>query len=249
MNENQVMGNIMNNGVDQNVTSEANTEPAFGGRFFPSMEENNMNGVNMQEMNNSLNMHQPEPSPIPGFGETIPTPETTVPTFNNVEPIPSSPVEPSPISEVPPMTSPEPMPNTFAEPSIAVPTPEEAPVPTSIPNISMEAPAINPTINMDIQNEAPAINSTINIDVPNEAPSITPNIGFENSVPSDIPPANPSFDINNIPNLTNQESKDITPVINMIKSITTNMELLGYKINVTENEEATSYKINIEVEK
>ena len=71
-----------------------------------------------------------------------------------------------------------------------------------------------------------------------------------------------NININNIPNLNSSnigistsneeplpESKNILPIINMIKNLTIGLNELGYKINVTENDSATSYNINIEVEK
>lgn len=44
-------------------------------------------------------------------------------------------------------------------------------------------------------------------------------------------------------------TKDIIPVINMIKSLAVNIENLGYKLNISEEENTESYSINIEIEK
>ena len=46
-----------------------------------------------------------------------------------------------------------------------------------------------------------------------------------------------------------KETKDIIPVINMLKSLAVNIENLGYKLNINETENENSYSINIEVEK
>ncbi|MBQ6495274.1 MAG: ParB/RepB/Spo0J family partition protein [Bacilli bacterium] len=247
MNENQSMDNNINNGLEQNLGQGMNTEPAFGGRFFPSMEESNniVNGLNQQIPNQDLNNIQPninvEPAPIPNFSE--PTPETNIPAFNNANPIPSPEANIPTFNNVDPTPSPEVNIPTFNNTDQTSSTSVEQSNYNEVPSMT------NPLSFQNNYQEQTTIESGLNnMEVPNEVPSINPNINVENPIPTNET-LNPEFDLNSIPNLNNTESKDITPIINMIKSITTNMELLGYKINVTENEEATSYKINIEVEK
>ncbi|MBR3161418.1 MAG: ParB/RepB/Spo0J family partition protein [Bacilli bacterium] len=57
----------------------------------------------------------------------------------------------------------------------------------------------------------------------------------------------------NVQSTINEEktsaTKDIIPVVNMIKSLAVNIENLGYKLNITESNNEGSYEINIEVEK
>ena len=78
------------------------------------------------------------------------------------------------------------------------------------------------------------------------------NNNAENPEFSNIPEFGDNIDTNDSTYSGEQSevsSKDIIPVINMIKSLAVNIENLGYKLNITENENETSYTINIEVEK
>ncbi len=88
-------------------------------------------------------------------------------------------------------------------------------------------------------NEMPIDNNIAN-------PSISENINSANSIQQQniVPELNQQTSTDNI-----APTKDIIPVINMIKSLAVNIENLGYNLNITENENEGSYSINIEVEK
>jgi hypothetical protein len=70
---------------------------------------------------------------------------------------------------------------------------------------------------------------------------------------NDNPAVAPMPNMDNIPNINIPEQpaagKDITPLVNMIKNLVNNMEMLGYNIIVNENDGVDRYSINIEVEK
>ncbi len=78
----------------------------------------------------------------------------------------------------------------------------------------------------------------------NQTP-ISNSTEIDNLINNNIP-SNPEIGMNvNNPAIT----KNIIPVVNMIKSLAVNIENLGYNLNITENENEGSYSIKIEVEK
>ena len=121
------------------------------------------------------------------------------------------------------------------------------------PNIVPE-PQINiPQFDMS-QNIAPTgyANPTPEMNVPTEVGSIQPSVYPENNQPvTNIPVYNQEIEqpiIENNP-LTESSQKDLTPVLNTIKSLAFNLESFGYQININEEDLSNAVKITIEVEK
>ena len=203
---------------------ESNQGPTFGGRFFPAMD--NPSQINSQPAPQSNQLVDLTGNTIQNQG-TVPVP--------NQGPISNPEIENTPA-----------MNNTNPEP-INIPTYNNIPTQTPVTEENNQMENI-PTPTLE------EIEKSLNI-VPESTPSIpeTPNLEtqLENNTVQEIS-REPLPELENIPNIETKEAtpiKEVTPIINIIKSIVTNMELLGYKINITENEGPTKYNINIEVEK
>ncbi len=203
---------------------ESNQGPTFGGRFFPAMD--NPSQINSQPAPQSNQLVDLTGNTIQNQG-TVPVP--------NQGPISNPEIENTPA-----------MNNTNPEP-INIPTYNNIPTQTPVTEENNQMENI-PTPTLE------EIEKSLNI-VPESTPSIpeTPNLEtqLENNTVQEIS-REPLPELENIPNIETKEAtpiKEVTPIINIIKSIVTNMELLGYKINITENEGPTNYNINIEVEK
>ena len=203
---------------------ESNQGPTFGGRFFPAMD--NPSQINSQPAPQSNQLVDLTGNTIQNQG-TVPVP--------NQGPISNPEIENTPA-----------MNNTNPEP-INIPTYNNIPTQTPVTEENNQMENI-PTPTLE------EIEKSLNI-VPESTPSIpeTPNLEtqLENNTVQEIS-REPLPELENIPNIETKEAtpiKEVTPIINIIKSIVTNMELLGYKINITENEGLTNYNINIEVEK
>ena len=149
--------------------------------------------------------------------------------------------EPASFSQI----NPAPIYNNMPENNILKEQPE--------PNIVPE-PQINiPQFDMS-QNIAPTgyANPTPEMNVPTEVGSIQPSVYPENNQPvTNIPVYNQEIEqpiIENNP-LTESSQKDLTPVLNTIKSLAFNLESFGYQININEEDLSNAVKITIEVEK
>ena len=149
--------------------------------------------------------------------------------------------EPASFSQI----NPAPIYNNMPENNILKENPE--------PNIVPE-PQINiPQFDMS-QNIAPTgyANPTPEMNVPTEVGSIQPPVYPENNQPvTNIPVYNQEIEqpiIENNP-LTESSQKDLTPVLNTIKSLIFNLESFGYQININEEDLSNAVKITIEVEK
>ena len=144
------------------------------------------------------------------------------------------------------------------EPSITnnIPTqdieqPTQVPDANSIINEQVVTDNIPQPMNQEIPTEPTniinnnVVDNTATIDIPtNNIQESSPNVDNSiNQVNNDLPPVN-GININ-----TQKETKDIIPVINMLKSLAVNIENLGYKLNINESENDNTYSINIEVEK
>ena len=272
MNNNQFIDNNVNNNINQEVAGQENQAPAFGGRFFPSLEDQPTNmdmgaGINTNQEGFANNLNN---GPLIDLTDTAPEAPVVEPQASVVPPVVASmdnmgqQVNPVPTPEMPaevqgvPPVSPE---------QVAVPQ-METPMPTpsiDIPNISDLN--INPAMNIETpmpEASEPPIYNTIN--------QTTPGMEIPNLGVNPAPINNNSINLDNIPDLTATEmpapesipmpqapeipqeapvasGKDIVPVVNMIKNLAISIESLGYKLNITEDDNNESYKINIEVEK
>lgn len=276
-NNNLINDNINNQGGITTPNQQSNQqEPTFGGRFFPSLEDEPTN----MNLNPSINMN-PSPigtstnynssplidltdlstehsqTPSPALEQTPPS--TTSSTINN---------EPSSIPLDPLNTNPTPMSNINIEPpQPTIPTTDV----NSIPNQLNNQPA---ELNQNIPYQQGIINNAqnnININ-PLESDMQQPELPPQNSTIPTMPNIDqikeePPMNIDNIPDLTipdtinstttnanpiqspNLPKKDIIPVANMIKNLAIGIGEFGYKINITENDSDISYSITIEVEK
>ena len=123
-------------------------------------------------------------------------------------------------------------------------TPEQTPMPNlDIPNLNT-TPEQTPIPNLDIPN----LNTT-----PEQTPMSNLDIPNLNTAPE---PINTVINTNNIeiPTPTTvsevtESTKNIQPVVDMIKNLVTNLEEFGYKLKLTEDETNEIYNIKIEVEK
>lgn len=240
--------------------------------FNTSQPQNLSAGVNPTTMNNQFNIsrQQEQLNPIPGptdnvinVGALQSENQMTPPTMGN-QPImqestpimmnqpstqePNSTInnqiqnqEPASFSQI----NPAPIYNNMPENNILKEKPE--------PNIVPE-PQINiPQFDMS-QNIAPTgyANPTPEMNVPTEVSSIQPPVYPENNQPvTNIPVYNQEIEqpiIENKP-LTESSQKDLTPVLNTIKSLIFNLESFGYQININEEDLSNAVKITIEVEK
>ena len=278
MNNNQFMENNMNNNLNNGVENNGQQAPTFGGRFFPSMEDEptnmNMGGITPQpmpannmtpNMNNNLNNSSPlidltdeETDINPELGIEQSTPN--IPDMNQVQ----QPIAPE-------------MPMQGQNPSMVVPNiPDINQAPMmgeQMPNVEQPMPNINQPLQG--MNQAPIdglnndyINNDMMADPDFDENMNIPNIPDMNQMQQPVAPEIPMMEeasMNNMPNMAIQEpqmniapnnvpeqplqEKNIVPVVNMIKNLAMSIESLGYKLNITESNESNSYNINIEVEK
>ena len=254
MNNEILNNNIINTNLNPtpDTNQPNNTVPTFGGRFFPSLEDEqtNMNmSSNIQNPNqqNSLNTSplidltnigneaplnnntntNPQLEPVPNFANPTldnlnQTPSAEIPTFNSS--IQTEPTQPA----------------QFEMPQ--VPQMPEAPQ-VDIPNIGEPQVSLAPF-------EVPQMPETPSVEIPS----------FNSSMPTEpVQPASievPQTDISqpeissmNVVQEPVSEKKDITPAINTIKSLVDTISSLGYNLNINENDLGTSYTINIEIQK
>ena len=272
MNNEPMNSNIVNTNVNTmpGVTPTNNSAPTFGGRFFPSLED--------EQTNMELNSGIPSPEQPTAFT----TNSTSSPLIDLTDLSGESPTSNSRQSN--PQL--EPIPN-FGNPTIDNLNQSSLTGVTATEHLSQPAPFELPK--QQSQFEMPPIGNPIapQPEMPNiselnqgsssqfEMPSIgnltspqpeMPNISALSQTASpqfEVPPMNnPAMDkpeVPNIPNLEPQptsiptpsapESKDITPAINTIKSLADTISSLGYKLNITETDLGSSYNITIDIQK
>ena len=269
MNNNQFMDNNINNNVNLNNGVENNGQPSptFGGRFFPSMEDEptnmNMGGINPQQMpsnnmgndiNNNLNS-----SPLIDLTDTgndiIQEENMNVQNIPNMNQIQQP--EPTIPGQDPSMVVPN------------IPDLNQAPTNTgnSLPNMegfnnghidnNMMENSI-PDFTNQVQQPIPDINETPTNNMPNmnipqqnmvEQPMAQEMLNTANIPNIEVPGNQMNIPNYNIPEQQVPQGKDIVPVVNMIKNLAMSIESLGYKLNISENDDNQYYSINIEVEK
>lgn len=288
MNNEQLNNNMMNNNLGQQT-------PTFGGRFFPSLEDEptnmNMGGIQTSPTtppmtDNNLNSNLIDLTDTPMEKEPItPTniPNQTNPsmvnsnqTFSNIvsTPMPTNPniSKEEPINQI----------NQPVDNIINLESLNNNNQPTSMPMNSNQINAAMPELAQDFSNVAPTTNipqfdmsqnmninpqniqennvNSINNNIPqfdlneNQGPvpiNLSQEIPAVNNFNTTSPIEEPQMATNNIN--TYQEiptiQKDITPVVNTIKSLAANLESFGYKIMINEEDLPTTKKIIIEIEK
>lgn len=290
MNNDQLNNNMMNNNLGQQT-------PTFGGRFFPSLEDEptnmNMGGIQSSPMaplmtNNNLNSNLIDLTDIsmekePNTPTSIPNqtnPSMVTPnqnlnqSFSNVAPMPTNPnILPEeqmnqlnqPVDNIINLENlnnnnqPTPMPINSEQINAAMPELAQdfsnvAPT-TNIPQFDMSQNMnINPQ-NIQENNMNPINKNIPQFDLNENQGSVPINLNQEiptiNNFNTNPPIEEPQFTTNNIN--TYQEipttQKDITPVVNTIKSLASNLESFGYKIMINEEDLPTTKKIIIEIEK
>lgn len=273
MNNNQYENINMNNNNFNNKEAQPNAqqEPTFGGRFFPSLEDEPTN----MNLNSTMNIQSPTPisngfnsGPLidltdlssdknqPPLVSQAPTNQSiSLPNLDNGSPISLEQlnIQPTPLSENQNINLSQPK-----EESLNI---------NSIPNQLNNQPI---DLNQNIPSQPEPVNNMLNnfnlgnskIDVQQSIEPQTPNIpqmpNIEQITAENTTNQEQFYQPNNtnpIPNATNLEpisntpKKDIIPVANMIKNLAIGIGEFGYKINITENDSNNSYSITIEVEK
>ena len=251
MNNQEMQMPNTNNGVNQQ-------EPTFGGRFFPSLEDEptnmNMGGMNIvgdtasneiiqnastipsqstNEFVQNQNMNQFElpQNPIPNPTEIQPEP-INMPQMDNVGPVAETPQTPQ-FQEPQPTMNNQPTQTMQPEPSIG---PEMSNI-----NQSQNIPQFDMSQNIAPNDFSQVEQSTVDIPQLNNFNAFSaPNPGPTFETPT------PSIEPNIAPNETNSQ-KDVEPVINAIKTLATSLQSFGYNMNVSEEDAGTSIKVTIEV--
>lgn len=273
MNNNQYENINMNNNnfSNQGTQQTSQPEPTFGGRFFPSLEDEPTN----MNLNSNMNIQSPtltssgfNSSPLidltdlssdktqnPSVSQDPTNQSISLPNLDN-----SSPISLDQLN-----ITPTPLPENQ---NINLSQPKEEslninPIPNQLNNQSID-------LNQNIPSQPEPVNNMLNkfnlgnskIDVQQSIEPQTPNIPQMPNI-EQITAENPTNqeqfeqpnNTNPIPNATNLEpisntpKKDIIPVANMIKNLAIGIGEFGYKINITENDSNNSYSITIEVEK
>lgn len=304
MNNEQLNNMMMNNNIGQPQVNQPSQGPTFGGRFFPSLEDEptNMLGGNMNQMptspsmmNNSmdnnlidltdLTIEMPKINPsmdiqIPASPQITPAPEMNIPSQSFQMPVndfvapqlDSTPVAPQmdTVVSLENLQTSNPTIQSNLEPvSMGTLNTDFAPSPQMMPQTEFDmsqnmAPQMNPTPEITPQMGMPQTNFEMNqpLDtmIPNfdnNQPQMMPQPDF--SIPSQMPELDQSM-MNSDFGVSSQEmiatepvmptsSKDVTPVTNTIKSLVSNLESFGYKINIVEEDLINATKLIIEVEK
>ncbi len=285
MNNEQMNNNLTNNNIGVSPVNPTPTpqEPTFGGRFFPSLEDEPAN-MNIGVPSNSTSPTQEQSLPNNLIDLTdIGSEHLTQPTIPNSE-ISPSPAEPTPIQ---PSVNPAPMMNTQmniptqTEPVNPIPNPMDNVIsidnlqnqnpPVDIPSMNV-GPTMNPSPTSPIidQQPVPQFDMSQNIapieftQSPEPIPTpmqpiqqpetmVQPTMGSINIEPQVATPTyNQMAEPQVTPIIPEQPTlppKDLTPVLNTIKELVSNLEAFGYKMNVSEQDLGTTIKLSIEVEK
>lgn len=252
--------------IPEPVAQPTPDAPAFGSRFFPSLED--------QEVNVNLNNPFGNPAPV-GAPASQPMMENLVDTPAPVAPEPTTPnfmpdqPQPTPIPEVSPIS------NQTEATTIGMPTMESFENPTlqasPLPEPDFTQPLPNPIVGPQpesITPEPPVAPEPV-IPTPPVAPTIEP-VASPNPMPEPIAPVQepvlPDLNagltevppiteqpINPLPQepapLANKTTDNIINAINAIKNLGLSIESIGYKTTIQEEDTPNTYKITIELEK
>lgn len=298
MNNEQLNNNMMNNNftTPTPVMNNDNNQPAFGGKFYPSLEDEptnmNMGGISVNnfvpqepvisnnlENNNLIDLtdisldkqqtmdNMPQNIEL-NTQQVIPNNE-----FSNIQmaspdlSINQPPISDFNTSQIPqldninttlpqnnfelPAQSVQPMNNLMANP-INIDNLQNVNSQVQLPPI--EQPQFDLPQNLNQISEfsqninIPQNDFGINNQIMN-TPEL-PNFNQQSNSGSTI--MNQDFGMDSqpvVPEINNINQKDITPVVNTIKNLSSNLESFGYKINITEENSVNSTKIIIEIEK
>ena len=240
----------MNNDQNMGVST-----PAFGGRFFPSLEDQPTNvGMNnafpetpqepqVQPMMENL----AEPTPTMSTPASIPTPvveqvqpTVSAPVANMPAETPVAPVEEGPTIEMPTfVTNSETAPQidaTMTTPAIETP----APIPT--PVVEQVQPVVEtPVIDMPAIEQPTPVSPIEEVSPAPEFPQVA-----EQQLPET--PTEPMIDVNqSLP--TTGQTGDVLAAMNAIKNLALSIQSIGYKLTINEENEIDKYKITIELQK
>lgn len=233
MNNNQFVENNMNNNLNNGVENNGQQAPTFGGRFFPSMEDEptnmNMGGITPQpmpannmtpNMNNNLNNSSPlidltdegtDINPELGIEQSTPN----IPDMNQAQ----QPVAPE-------------MPMQGQDPSMVVP---------NIPDIN-QAPIMGeplPNVETQIPNvEQPIPNINQPLQGMEQAPIDGLNNDYSNNNVMEDPTLNQNMNIPNIPGM-NQMQQSVVPEMPVLEEVPmnnmSNMEIQEPQMNIAPN--------------
>lgn len=209
---------LTNNNVSQPVTN--GPAPTFGGRFFPSLEDQPTNmtfnapieqtPVQSTSASNLIDLTDTSNTPVnlvvqPTMSTGIMNPTVEQPVPGNILNLESLTQNKDVVQSVP------------VQPEVVVPVEQQPvtevvqPAVTIDPQpVIMETPVVEPTLDLGIQ------------------PDVVPTV--------EVPVAQ-------------VQTKDVLPVINTLKAVSVSLESFGYTVRITDEDLPTSYKITIEVEK
>lgn len=298
MNNDIINNQNLNTDPTKNPAQQPVQEPTFGGRFFPSLEDEptNMNisqnisafsmpnntpqtqplidltdtstpnnDINQNNIsyssNNQLNNSNININPISNINNNINDIQQEQPAVPNLDALSSNivdnqyqTVESINNENIQPVYN---LNNTPRDISNNINIPAQNSVDYSLNSSPMES--LN---NLESNNQLPPtdINNNTSMNLNNNINQFSTNNIADNQNLSmnnnnieqnqNIDIVNEALNYNNDNNIeANNETKDIIPVVNMIKSLAINIENLGYKLNISEEENNESYSINIEVEK
>ena len=234
--QNQLPGNVSNENLQQktNILNQEPVQQAFASQNpqnlsanFPNIEQptNNINNnISIESMDAMIN----GPTEM-----NLQTPNMRTDNIDNVAKLNESANIPQPMNFVENTT----IPQFDMSQNIA-------------PNIEKQEQPANQADNIvpsPLQNNFESPVNQIN-KYSNEQ-TVSPTSPIENPINMDVEVNQPLQDINMTSGETNFSQKEITPVLETIKSLAMNLQNFGYKLNIIEDDLPTSARITIEVEK
>ena len=258
----------MNN---QDMNNMQNNNPTFGGRFFPSLEDEkvNMNVSSLEGMNNQNNFNNNDIYNLnDNINQNIVEPNNDQ-NINNFDPLNNINIaNPTPVINDPiiPSLNVNDNQNNLNNMDNQYNIPQSDNI-NSFNQVTNDIPNLNEVsmMNNDVQNInnfSPVTNDIPNIDINPTNENIMNNVNVDNSNEINIPnfDNNPTPVDNNVPEVNTQpiqnqfnneinNGKDITPVINSIKSRVEAISNLGYEITVSESDFGQDYNLSINIKK
>lgn len=265
-----------NNGENYQNTNSMPQEPTFGGRFFPSLEDEptnmNMGTVNIPtsnnfnevQHNNLIDLTDAGTNGMPqaqnlsnngNFNSTTATPPQNSTVASQFE-----------IGKQQDQFNPIPSPtdnilniNNLQNNNQPISQQPQSAIPQSLSDIQSQ-PNYQPQFDMS-KNISPVVMNQPQENLQPTAPTISQENqqNLPNDLSANIPVYNPEnlspIQVNETPSINNTqpspiiEQKDLTPVLNIIKNVAFNLEPFGYKININEENLENSVKLTIEIEK
>ena len=235
MNNNELLSNQLNqnNMLGQDLQTQNTSEPTFGGKFFPSLEEQS---TNMNLNTNMLNNNQQTTPPINNESNLIDLTDlsgvTPQPATTNQQTAEPSSLPSFDINQILNNNSNDPQESLNTNNNLStIPTIDQnVPAPESNPGIDINISnnsnqqQIDNNINLDNPTTLPSQEESINLNTTDQLPDINSNIDLntEQSLPNleslqQNPSQNISLDLNNEPNLDslpnlNTEEQNMQPM-------------------------------------